>query len=94
MCVCVSCMQRDKCVFFLLPVGWIDSSLAKYACVYVQVYVFTVSECVPYVGAAWSPYALPVLTADVCQSHSKIMLPDIFFGIYYLFIEFAKCYVC
>lgn len=54
-------MQRDKCVFFLLPVGWIDSSLAKSVCVC----VFTVWECVPYV-----PYTLPLLAADVCQSHS------------------------
>lgn len=50
------------CVF-LLPVGWIDSRLANSVCACVC--VFTVWECVPYV-----PYTLPLLTADVCQSHS------------------------
>lgn len=39
--MCVLCTQRDKCVFFFLPMGWMDSSLAKClsacTCVCVQV---------------------------------------------------------
>lgn len=74
LCVFYARNVTSVCFFSCQWVGWTvvlpSACLHVRVCVCASVYMFTVSECVPHVVAARSPYTLPLLAADVCQSHS------------------------